>query len=82
MSNKYFTLQELKRSKKKRELLSRVYVWSGEWQYYWRPDGKGYTSNKLEAGIYPFEEAWGRVSRLGKEKKIILIDTESRFNPQ
>jgi len=34
-----------------------VRIWSGEWHAYWRPEARGYTMCKQEAGIYTLQEA-------------------------
>ncbi len=47
-----------------------VYIWSGQWRSYWRPNCNGYTISKDHAGIYPIKEAWANVSHCGLEKQI------------
>jgi len=80
-ANLYLPLHHLKRNKKKLKLFDKVFIWSDQWQYYWRDDAKGYTEFRYEAGVFPIEEAWQLVEHLGNEKKIILIDTRSHHNP-
>ena len=47
-----------------------VRIWSGQWEAYWRPNGAGYTTDGLEAGVYDFSEALARTSHCGPEKRI------------
>lgn len=50
--------------------MSPVLIWSGEWRAYWRPESKGYTENRSEAGRYPREEAEAILRSVGPEKKL------------
>lgn len=51
--------------------------WAGKKVYiisdglYWRPNGCGYTSDGLEAGIWNFEDAYRTTSGCGPEKQIV-----------
>ena len=47
-----------------------VKIWSGEHRAYWRPDGKGYTTDPHFAGLYPLKNALERSRHAGPEKKI------------
>ena len=35
-------------------------IWSNEHHAWWRPEGRGYTSNVLQAGLYTEAEAKAR----------------------
>lgn len=48
----------------------KVYIWSGQWNSYWRENGAGYTTKVNDVGIYDIEDAWNRVSHVGLEKRI------------
>jgi hypothetical protein len=50
----------------------KCYIYSGEWQAYWRSNAGGYTSNKNEAGLYDIEDAVSRVSHCSHKKQIQL----------
>ena len=50
----------------------RVYIWSGQWGAYWRPNRCGYTNKISDVGVYDIDEAWNAVSHCGLEKKISL----------
>ena len=54
-------------------LARKVRIWSREHGAYWRPDGKGYTDNKAEAGIFDFQDAFLRTRHCGREKQIEYI---------
>lgn len=56
-----------------RWLKRKVYIWSREHGAYWRPNAEGYTSDKTQAGIYGFEEAFDRTKHCGREKRIEYI---------
>ena len=47
-----------------------VRIWSGEWETYWSPGGRGYTPDGLQAGVWEFEDAYKRTNHCGPEKKI------------
>lgn len=49
------------------DALCRIY--SGQWGYYWRPNGCGY-GTKEEAGVYQFNDAVGMTQSCGAEKAI------------
>lgn len=44
-------------------------IYSSQWGYYWRPNGRGY-GPKEDAGIYTFKDAYSRTSHCGSEKGI------------
>lgn len=48
------------------------YIYSGQWQSYWRSNGVGYTTQKEYAGTYEVSDAILRVLHCGLEKKIQL----------
>lgn len=48
----------------------KVYIHSGEWGAYWRPNRCGYTSYKDKAGVYEIQDAWNAVNHVGLEKQI------------
>lgn len=62
-----------------------VYIFSGQWQQYWGPNGSGYTpytpefpkANHSVAGAYSWEDALERTWHCGPEKQIKFefIDT-------
>lgn len=72
------SLQAIKRAEEKgircqkaRDFRGRhVRIWSAEHGCYWRPEAAGYTQDKLEAGLYIFEDAVRRTHHCGPEKKI------------
>ena len=47
-----------------------VYIRSGQWGAYWRPNGSGYTEHEERAGKYDFEDAYLSTSHCGEEKQI------------
>ena len=47
-----------------------VVIWSGEHGAFWRADGKGYTDDHTQAGIYTRADAESRTSHCGPEKQI------------
>ena len=47
-----------------------VVIWSGEHNGFWRPSGMGYTSDLMQAGRFPFEDAFKRTAGAGPEKKL------------
>jgi len=51
----------------------RCYIYSGQWQSYWRSNAGGYTTHKHEAGVYEALDAVSRIWHCGLEKKIQLI---------
>lgn len=50
-----------------------VYIFSGQWRSFWRPDGSGYTRNISDAGVYTLAEAYRRTSHCGPEKEIYFL---------
>lgn len=82
------TLEELKAnpdilSSLKSRLDIQCRIWSDERRGYWRPDGHGYTSSALEAGIYAFWAAYASTSHCGPEKGICYeILPESAARPE
>lgn len=69
------SLEWLKRRPRAREAFAGkpVRIHSGQWGQWWMPDGNGYTSDVVESGVYQFEDAWGRSSHCGPEKKIRYV---------
>ena len=53
-----------------------VYIWSDEHRAFWRPNGSGYTSNPLDAGVYTFREAYEKTAHCGPEKKIMFYPVD------
>jgi len=47
-----------------------VVIWSGEHHAYWRPEGRGYTTQLLGAGIYTRADAIRRTAHCGPEKEV------------
>ena len=47
-----------------------VRIWSEEHRAFWRPDGKGYTSDPSQAWKLPFEGAFAVTKHAGPEKQI------------
>lgn len=72
MKAKSLTQQHLLRHPQKLERFDKVIIWSNEHRAWWRPNGRGYTTVKSEAGIYNIGDAWNRVSGCGPEKRIVL----------
>ena len=66
------TVTHLQAHPEKRKRFDKVRIWSGQWGYWWRANGAGYTPEIEEAGIYDIDDAWRRVSHVGKEKKLSL----------
>lgn len=66
------TLERLKRwpSLRKGWEGKQVRIWSAQWDMYWRDGGNGYTSDGLEAGVFMFEDAFGRTRHCGPEKQV------------
>jgi len=83
MPNKglHLTQQYLKKHPKELSRFTRVFIWSDEWQFYWRDEGQGYTQYRNEAGMFPINEAWERIKDAGPEKKLKIIDIMSHHDP-
>jgi len=67
------TLEAIKEDITLMNKIDRVLIYSGEWQAYWRPGGKGYTTSEGEAGIYNMVEAYNKTSHCDSSKKITFI---------
>lgn len=50
-----------------------VYIFSAEWEAYWREGAKGYTQTRKDAGKYEINDAWSQVSHCGIEKRIVFF---------
>jgi len=60
-----------------------VYIYSGQWQSFWRPNGGGYTNDLNQAGVYTLADAWNRTSHCGPEKDIRYLRVpEGELKPQ
>lgn len=70
------TVNHLQNNREKLKRFSRVRIWSGQWQLWWRSNGAGYTPCKADAGIYEIDDAWGRVYHVGPEKKLVIEAVE------
>lgn len=55
-----------------------VYIYSGQWEAYWRPGGGGYTSDGLQAGKWKFEDALATTRHAGPEKRVEFRAVERR----
>jgi len=58
-----------------------VYIWSGQWGMYWRPNAAGYTPNKTEAGVYTISDAYEATSHCGWEKRIAYEVVDVQVKP-
>jgi len=54
-----------------------VWIWTGEHNAWWRPEGSGYTTDIRQAGVYQAQDAFDRVKHCGPEKKIKLVAVPS-----
>lgn len=52
----------------------RVRIWSREHLAWWRPEGKGYTGDADQAGLYDFADAYDTTKHCGPEKQIVYYD--------
>ena len=52
---------------------AKVVIWSGEHFAYWRPNGCGYVTEILGAGVYDRSDAESRISGNGPEKKTQIL---------
>lgn len=83
MSEKRITLNGIKRvglfNWKTRENwnVRKVHVWSGEHGLFWRAEASGYTSDRTQAGVYEFHDAFDRTKHCGKEKRIEFVEAQS-----
>jgi hypothetical protein len=68
----HLTQQHLKNNPEKLARFNKVIIRSGQWGYWWRANGAGYTGRIEEAGIYEVNDAWLSVKHCGPEKKIVL----------
>ncbi len=50
---------------------AKVYIWSGQWNAYWRDNGSGYTTNE-NIGVYDIQDAWSKICSCGLEKQLYL----------
>ena len=69
-----YSLEDLNADRLLREFLVRcsVRIWSGEHHAWWRENRCGYTTHKMEAGIYRFADAYDATAHCGPEKRIQL----------
>ena len=75
-SMKTLTVTHLQRHPEKLCQFETVRIWSGQWSSWWRPNGCGYTTSRDDAGIYSIDDAWQRVSHVGREKKLSLEEVK------
>ena len=68
--NKKITLEEAKVNIDLLKEFNKVYIWSRQWGAYWRQNGKGYTYETSEAGVYNIQEAYQAINHCGPEKGI------------
>lgn len=47
-------------------------IWSNEKLAWWRVDGQGYTEQEIDAGVYPFRDAWDRTCHCDVTKGIVF----------
>ena len=82
MSATRISLDWLKKHSKSRKRFSaaKVWIYSAEHNAWWRPNSRGYTSNKEIAGVYDLTDAYSATSHCGPEKKIFfeLVDEGNR----
>ena len=69
------TLERCKRwpSIRRQWSIYHVRIYSLEHSAYWKPEGAGYTCDGLQAGIFPFDEAYKMTNHCGPEKGITYI---------
>jgi len=67
------TLERIKRWSVLVYRFSHVRIYSGEWQLYWRGEGRGYTSNPAESKIWLCKDAFAKTRHCGPEKHIQYI---------
>ena len=51
-----------------------VRIYSGEHRAFWRANGAGYTLHPIDAGVYPFADAYDATKHCGPEKEIEFHD--------
>ena len=74
------TLEQLKSDSNLRAAWANklVYIWSNQWNLYWRANGRGYTSRVTDGpGVYDFSDAWRRTAHCGPEKGIEFEEVKS-----
>jgi len=71
-NNKELSQQYLLKNREKLSEFKNVLIWSNEHQAWWRSNGRGYTNQLSEAGIYDINDAWSKVAHCGPEKAIII----------
>lgn len=47
-------------------------IWSNEHLAWWRAGAAGYTTDELNAGVFPFQDAWKRSSHCDVTKGIVF----------
>ena len=74
MKNFKLSQQHLKRNLHKLKKFTNVRIWSGQWEGWWRYEGRGYTDSIVVAWVLPIEDAWKQVEHCGPEKKVYLCE--------
>lgn len=67
------TLERIKRWPSLKGRFNFVRIYSAEWGYFWRGDGRGYTSNQEESKVLTMEEALFATWHCGPEKQIQFV---------
>lgn len=77
MKQDHLTQQHILKHPEKLARFSKVWIWSKQWEAWWKQES-GYTDKIKLAGIFTQAEAWRKVRHCGPEKKIILQAVKTR----